>query len=221
MTPKSSMKPSLLLPFEIFALLVGVVVIALGIIPLPVLPLFLIGWVSLHLRHMGWRDIGMKRPENWLPTIGLALLIGLGYQVLDTVAISPLLQSLTGQSIDFSQFSILKGSLPALLLFIIISWTEAAFLEEMFFRGYFFNRLTDITGNGRMGVGIALVVSALFFGAGHAYQGITGMADTFMAGLVLGLLYLFARRNLWLPILTHGIIDTIGFIILYKGLFGS
>ena len=205
------MKPSFLLTFEILGLLAGVVIIVLGIFPLPVLPLFLVGWASLRLRHIRWRDVGLKRPDKWLPTIGLALLIGIGYQVLDTIAISPLLQSLTGKSIDLSQFSFLKGSLPALLFFFIITWTEAAFLEELFFRGYFFNRLTDFTGNGRVGIAISLIVSALLFGAGHAYQGITGVLDTFLAGLVLGLLYLFARRNLWLPILTHGLLTPSAF----------
>ena len=215
------MKPSLFLALEILGLLVGFAIIALGIFPLPVLPLFLVGWASLRFRHMSWHLIGLKRPEKWLPTIGLALLIGIGYQILDTMAISPLLQSLTGKSVDLSQYSFLKGSLPALLLFLILTWTEAAFIEEMFFRGYFFNRLTDFTGNDRLGVIIALVVGSLIFGAAHAYQGITGVLDTFLAGIMLGLLYLFARRNLWLPILTHGILDTIGFIILFAGWFGS
>jgi membrane protease YdiL (CAAX protease family) len=170
---------------------------------------------------LSWRDVGLKRPDKWLPTISIALLIGIGYQILDTVAISPLLQSLTGKSVDLSQYSFLKGSLPALLLSIILTWTEAAFIEEMFFRGYFFNRLTDFTGNDRIGVIVALIVSSLIFGAAHTYQGITGMLDTFLAGLMLGLLYLFARRNLWLPILTHGILDMIGFIFLFAGWFGS
>jgi membrane protease YdiL (CAAX protease family) len=169
---------------------------------------------------MGWRDVGLRRPDQWLPTIGLALLIGIGYQVLDSLVISPILQSLTGESIDLSQFSFIKGSLPALLFFLIITWTEAAFIEEMFFRGYFFNRLTDFVGSERIGITISLLLSSLVFGAAHAYQGITGVVDTFLAGMVLGLLYLFSRRNLWLPILTHGIIDILGFLILYAGLFG-
>ena len=216
MTPKSSR----LLTFEILGLLAGFILFILRF-PLPVLPLFLVGWVSLRLRHMSWRDVGLRRPDKWLPTIGLAILIGIGYQILDTLLISPLLQSITGESIDLSQFSFIKGSLPALLVFLVITWTEAAFIEEMFFRGYLFNRLTDLAGSARLGVIIALLVSSLVFGAAHAYQGITGMVDTFLAGMVLGLLYLFARRNLWLPILTHGIIDTIGFLILFTGLFGS
>jgi membrane protease YdiL (CAAX protease family) len=215
------MKPSFLLSLEILGLLVGFVIIALSIFPLPVLPLFLVGWTSLRLRHLSWRDVGLKRPDKWLPTISIALLIGIGYQILDTVAISPLLQSLTGKSVDLSQYSFLKGSLPALLLSIILTWTEAAFIEEMFFHGYFFNRLTDFSCNDRIGVIVALIVSSLIFGAAHTYQGITGMLDTFLAGLMLGLLYLFARRNLWLPILTHGILDMIGFIFLFAGWFGS
>jgi membrane protease YdiL (CAAX protease family) len=195
------MKPSLILTLEIIGLLVG--------------------WASLRLRHLSWRDVGLKRPDKWLQTIGLSLLIGVGYQVLDAVVISPVLQSLTGKSVDLSQFSFVKGSLPALLLFLIVTWTEAAFIEEMFFHSYFFNRLTDFTGNDRIGVIIALFVGSLIFGAAHIYQGMTGVLDTFLAGLMLGLLYIFARRNLWLPILTHGILDTIGFIILFSGLFGS
>ncbi len=214
------MKSISLLIFETLGLLAGAILLALGF-PLPVLPLFIVGWASLRLRHIGWRDVGLRRPDRWLPTIGLALAIGIGYQVLDTLVIAPILQSLTGETIDLSQFSFIKGSLLALLFFLVLTWTEAAFIEEMFFRGYFFNRLTDFTGNGRIGIIIALVVSSLAFGAAHSYQGITGMVDTFLASLVLGLLYLFTRRNLWLPILTHGIIDTIGFLILYAGLFGT
>jgi membrane protease YdiL (CAAX protease family) len=214
------MKPSLILTLEIIGLLVGFVILAAGF-PLPVLPLLLVGWASLRLRHLSWRDVGLKRPDKWLQTIGLSLLIGVGYQVLDAVVISPVLQSLTGKSVDLSQFSFVKGSLPALLLFLIVTWTEAAFIEEMFFHSYFFNRLTDFTGNDRIGVIIALFVGSLIFGAAHIYQGMTGVLDTFLAGLMLGLLYIFARRNLWLPILTHGILDTIGFIILFSGLFGS
>jgi membrane protease YdiL (CAAX protease family) len=36
--------------------------------------------------------------------------------------------------------------------------------------------------------------------------------------VVLCLLYLLARRNLWLPILVHGIIDSLGFLLIYLGL---
>jgi len=213
------MKSTLLLILEMLLILVGIAIYVLGIFPFPILPLFLVAWASLRLRHMRWRDIGLRRPERWLPTIGLALLVGVGYQALDILLIAPFLQRLTGESIDLSQLSGLRGNLPALLIFLVVSWTEAAFIEEMYFRGYFFNRLTDLAGRERLGVAIALIVNALVFGAAHAYQGITGVLDSVLAGLVLSLLYLLARRNLWLPILTHGIIDTIGILLIYAGLY--
>jgi membrane protease YdiL (CAAX protease family) len=211
------MKSSLLLALEILLLLAGIAIYAFGLFPFPILPLFAVAWVSLYLRHLRWRDIGLRQPGKWLAILGLALLIGIGYQALDTVAIAPLLQSLTGQAIDLSQFTGLKGNLPALLVFVVISWTEAAFIEELFFRGYLLNRLMDVAGEGRYGITIALLGNTIIFGFAHAYQGLTGVLDTALAGLVLGLLYFLARRNLWLPILTHGIIDTVGFLLIFAG----
>jgi membrane protease YdiL (CAAX protease family) len=211
------MKSSLLLALEILLLLAGIAVYTFGLFSFPILPLFAVAWVSLHLRHLRWRDIGLRRPEKWLPILGWALLIGIGYQALDTALIVPLLQRLTGESIDLSQFAGLKGNLPALLVFVAISWTEAAFIEELFFRGYLLNRLMDVAGRERLGITFSLLANAIIFGIAHAYQGPTGVLDTALAGLILGLLYLLARRNLWLPILAHGLIDTVGFLLIYAG----
>jgi membrane protease YdiL (CAAX protease family) len=214
------MKSTLLLILEMLLVLAGIAIYAFGIFSFPILPLFLLAWASLHLRHMRWRDVGLRRPDKWLQTIGFALLVGIGYQALDTLLIAPLLQRLTGESIDLSQLSGLRDNLTALIVFLVISWTEAAFIEEMFFRGYFLNRLTDLVGKERLGIAIALIVNAIVFGTAHSYQGITGVLDTALASLILGLLYYFARRNLWLPILAHGILDSIGFLLIYSGLYG-
>ncbi len=213
-----TLKPSLFIIFEILLLVAGFVIGVLGIFPLPVLPLVLVAWFSLRYRHLSWRDVGLRRPDRWLPTIALALLFGVGYQVLDTLLIGPVLQRLTGTSIDLSQFKILQGNLLAFIGALALTWTEAAFIEEMFFRGYLFNRIGDLAGQSRIGIVSSLLVSSLVFGIAHAYQGLTGVLDIALAGIMLGLLYLFGKRNLWLPILTHGIIDTIGFVLIYAGL---
>jgi hypothetical protein len=214
------MKPALLKVLEFSLILLGLGVYALGYLPFPILPLFVLAWVSLRLRHLRWRDVGLKHPERWLPTIGLALLIGIGYQVVDIFIIAPVLESITGEAVDLSLFNNLQGNLLGLLFLLVVSWTEAAFIEEMFFRGYLFNRITDLAGTQRSGILLALMGSSLVFGAAHAYQGISGVVDTTLAGLLLGLLYLYAGRNLWLPILTHGVIDTVGFLLIYFGFYG-
>lgn len=213
------MKSTLLLILEFSLILLGVGIYVLGWLPFPILLLFVMAWISLRLRHLRWRDVGLRRPDRWLPTIGLALLVGIGYQVLDILIISPLLQHLTGEPVDLSLFSNLHGNLILLLFALAISWTEAAFIEEMFFRGYLFNRITDLVGRERLGIIVALISTSVLFGIAHAYQGISGMVDTFLAGMVLGLFYLYARRNLWLPILTHGVINTLGFLLIFLNLY--
>jgi membrane protease YdiL (CAAX protease family) len=45
-----------------------------------------------------------------------------------------------------------------------------------------------------------------------------GILDDTVAGLVLGAAYLASGRNLWAPILAHGVIDTIGIVFVYFGL---
>lgn len=214
------MKLSFFPILEVLLVLAGIALIATGIFPFAILLLFGLAWISLRLRHLHWRDVGLSRPANWLKTIGLAVLIGAGYQALDTVLIAPLLQRLTGEAIDLSQFALLHGNLGALIVFLVITWTEAAFIEEMLFRGYLLNRLMDVTGRQRLGIAVSLIICAVFFGLGHTYQGITGVLDTALAGLLLSLLYLYAKRNLWLAILTHGMVDTFGFLLIYFGWAG-
>lgn len=196
----------------------GIYLIASNIFPLIFLLMFVLAWVSLYLRHLRWRDVGLRRPDNLIAIIGLGVLIGCGYQAADILIITPLLERLTGEAINISQFTGLLNNLPALVITIIFTWAEAGFVEEMFFRGYLFNRLTDLFGHKRMGIFLALVAQAILFSLGHTYQGVTGVLDTFLAGLVIGLLYLRGNRNLWLPILTHGVIDTAGFLLIYFGL---
>jgi membrane protease YdiL (CAAX protease family) len=212
------MRSSSLLVIEMLLVVVGIALIATGVFPYAILLLFALAWISLYLRHLGWRDVGLRRPTNILGTILLGVLIGIGYQALDSVLIGPFLQQLTGEAVNLSAFNSLKGDLPMLIASLILTWSEAAFLEEMFFRAYLLNRLIELFGPQRLGITVALLVHAILFGLGHTYQDITGVLDTFVAGLVLGIIYLLNRRNLWLTIIVHGVIDTTGFVLIYLGM---
>jgi membrane protease YdiL (CAAX protease family) len=217
----TNMRSSFPLVLELVLFAVGIALIATGIFPFTILLLFILAWVSLRVRHLRWRDVGLSHPPNWWVTIGLGLLIGIGYQALDTVFIGPLLQRITGEATNLSQFAGLQGNPTALIASLILTWTEAAFIEEMVFRGYLLNRLMDLFGTERAGIILALFVHAALFGLGHTYQDLTGVLDTALAGFLIGLLYLRFRRNLWLPILIHGVIDTTGFLLIYFGLASS
>jgi membrane protease YdiL (CAAX protease family) len=215
------MKNSLLLALELLLVLVGIALIATGIFTFAIIPLFFLAWISLYLRHMGWRDVGLRRPPSILGTIVMGIIIGIAFQFVDSLFIGPFLQQLTGEAVNLSAFSDLQGNLPVLIASLFLTWTEAAFIEEMFFRAYLLNRLMDLFGHAPLGITVALIVHAVLFGLGHTYQDITGVLDTFVAGLLLGVIYLLNRRNLWLNIIVHGIIDTTAFVLLYLGLASS
>jgi membrane protease YdiL (CAAX protease family) len=95
--------------------------------------------------------VGLRRPVRWLSTFGPAILFGVGYQLLDVLLITPLLERITGQSVDLSLFALIRGNLPLLFVSFLLSWTLAAFIEELFFRGYLLNRTMDFSGRHQKG----------------------------------------------------------------------
>jgi hypothetical protein len=203
---------------ELLLALVFVLLTAIQWLPTPIIPLLLVGWLSLWLRRVGWRGVGLCKPSSWGKTLLLAVLIGIGYQALDVLLISPLLERITGVPIDLSQFDLLRGNLLVTLFALALSWLLAALGEEMVFRGYLLQRIADLFADEFRRWIVALLLSSTLFSIGHLYQGLTGVVDTFLAGLLLGILYLYSGKNLWLPILTHGVINTAGFLLIYWGI---
>ncbi len=96
-------------------------------------------------------------------------------------------------------------------------WIAAALPEELAFRGYVLNRLGDLLGRGRIAIAAAVVVASAAFGLAHLSEGLAGILDGVIAGALFAGLYLAAGRNLWLPIVVHGAVDTLGVILLYRG----
>ena len=43
------------------------------------------------------------------------------------------------------------------------------------------------------------------------------MIDNVLAGLVYGALYLRGGRNLWAPIIAHGVYDTVALLLIFRG----
>ena len=181
---------------------------AAGLFAKPKLPLLFFGWLSMWLRGVGWRQTGLSRPVNWSATVLVAIVVALAYNALDVGVILPLLHRVTGEPLDLGEFVSLRGNSGTLLLLTMVSWVSAAFPEELLFRGYILNRLTDVCGRTRTGWAASAAIVSVVFGLAHHAQGATGVFDNVLAGLLFVVLYLASGRNLWLPILVHGTIDT-------------
>jgi membrane protease YdiL (CAAX protease family) len=190
---------------------------AAGVLRNPSQPLFLFGWLSLWARRSGWRQVGMARPARWPLTVLAAIVIGVAYDALDVRVLIPLLHRLTGEPLELAQFSALQGNLGSLLFWVAVVWPLAAFCEEMAYRGYLLNRLTDLFGRSSASWALNAALLSLIFGLTHSSQGVTGILDNVLAGLLFSALYLASGRNLWLPILVHGVVDTASLVLLYLG----
>jgi len=180
--------------------------------------LFPFGWLSLWLRKSGWRDVGLRQPASWPRTIGIGLMAGVANALIALWLIAPAIDFLGGGKEDLSQYASLPGNVPLLIVWILIGWIIGGFVEEMVYRGYLLNRIAGFFGP-RAGWAIGLLVSSAFFALGHLHLGISGIVQTFFEACFWAVLYLVGRRNLWLPIIGHGITNTIAFILMYLGLY--
>lgn len=181
------------------------------------LPILALGWLSLWLRGIGWKGVGLSRPASWKRTLALGVGLGIFLQVLSEFVTEPLITRITGQAPDVSDLEPLVGNLKLVLLFFVVVWTLAAFGEELTYRGYLLNRVADLGGRRPLAWAASLLFMAALFGFGHSYQGLAGMIDTGIHGLLFGLVYLASGRNLWACILAHGITNTIALVMVFFG----
>jgi membrane protease YdiL (CAAX protease family) len=176
--------------------------------------LFALAWLSLRLRGLRWRNVGLNWPERWARDLLLGIAAGVAMELFATYVSVPLLSRLTGQPPDLSDFRPLVGNLRLVLLFLVPLWLGSA-LEELVYRGYVMNRVADIGGGSRGAWVASLVLVSAFFGWGHEGQQVTGMLQESLAGLLLGLLYLGCGRRLFVPCIAHAAANTLAFALIY------
>ena len=190
----------------------------LRIIPVDeTLPILILGCASLWLRGTGWRGVGFARPARWSRVLVLGVGAGVLLQVLSEFVTEPLISHLTGQVPDVSAFRPLVGNLKLVLVYLVVVWSWAAFGEELTYRGYVLNRAADLGKGTPWAWAASLLFVTTLFGFGHSYQGVVGMIDTGIHGLILGVVYLVAGRNLWASIIAHGVGNTIALAMVYFG----
>jgi len=173
-------------------------------------------WVAARIRSAGWHTFGLNQPASWIR----AGLSGIGFAIFMIMVIT-LLQELLFLvfpivvSPDLSRFGMLHGNLTNLIFNVVVIWITAGLIEELVWRAYLVNRLTDIFGQTRIASMIAIFCSATLFGIAHFYQGPSGMLLAGVTGLLFGVAFLIRRRNLWPLVIAHGLINMISFINMF------
>ena len=158
---------------------IGVVVVELALctaavlldLLLPAVLILVLAAISLRLRHQHFRDLGFRRPESWWRLAGIVLALAVGWTLVQIGFFFPILEHLTGDRQDLSDFEDLKGNIGMLLALIVASWLLGALVEETAFRGFVQTRLTDLTGQSTAGIACAVLGAAVLFALIHTEQG--------------------------------------------------
>ena len=187
------------------------------IVPNEVIVLSLLGLISIRLRDGNWSAMGFKRPASWRQI----LLIALAAAILRILLGQFLIESVTGlfwpKPTAPALANEITGNITMAFVALLLVWAFAAFGEEIAYRGYLLTRAADMGRRSAAAYWIGIVLVSILFGYGHYYKGASGVIDSGIAGLILGIAYMLGGRNLWASILAHGFIDTFGIIDAFFG----
>ena len=186
-------------------------------IPNEVPILFVMGMVSVRLLDGSWKAMGLAFPVSWGKTILLALAAATVRCLLGELVVDPLTARIWPAAHAPEGMEQIAGHWGVAFGWLCLVWTFAAFGEEISYRGYLVTRAADVGNRSKLAYWIAVLAVSVLFGYGHYYKGPAGIVDSGMAGLVLGAAYLLSGRNLWVCILAHGFIDTVGVVAVFMG----
>jgi len=173
-------------------------------------------WVGLRLRGEGWSHLGLDKENLNLKAFLLSLLVFVA-AVAGFLIGSIVMMNIVGEprAADMSGYNYLQGNLPLLIIALLAVFIVSSFGEEVIYRGFLITRISEMGGNSRTWIRIAVLASAVVFGLIHFEWGLTGIVQTTFMGLVLAIAYLLLKRNLWVLVLAHAYMDAILLIQLY------
>src|SRR5216683_2795123 len=88
--------------------------------------LLLLAWISLRVRRVQWKQIGLARYRTWATTLLFGISYGVGLELFDLFGKQPLLTRLLRKPPDLSNFSAVRGNLKFALIMIALIWVLAA-----------------------------------------------------------------------------------------------
>jgi hypothetical protein len=168
------------------------------------------GAVLIAIRKEAWYDFGLCAGGNTRFVMNRAAEIS----ILTLVTGFTVIGLATAIGYPPSQSVVLTQQLETLsefLLDIVLGvWIGAAIGEELFFRGLLLTKFTTLFGGGRLALVLAVLAQAIWFGAGHVSQGVSGMIMAGTIGAVLATFFVTRGRGALIPLMiAHGLIDTV------------
>lgn len=156
-------------------------------------------------------DLGFKAPRSWIVTLLGGVTFGIAFKLGAKAFVMPLLGA---PAINMS-YHYLTGNAQALPWIVATVLIGAGFGEEVFFRGYLFERLGTLLGPGKPALAGTILLSATLFALAHYHgQGLPGVEQATMTGLVFGGIYAW-RKQIWFLMVAHAAFDLTAIAIIY------
>ena len=193
--------------------ILAIIVIFLGnAIFIPVSALLVLLW--RHLSRTPWRELGFVRPKSWIRVITLGIILGAVLKFFMKALVMPLLgASPINQAYHYLAGN--RGAIPMALYALIVG---AGFGEETLFRGYTFERLGKLFGDGTGAKVFIVIATSIWFGLAHySIQGLAGVEQATIVGLVFGTIFAITGR-IFLLMIAHAAFDLTAYAMIYWNL---
>ena len=176
-------------------------------------------WTGLKLRGENWKHFGLTFTISRRELIKVFLLSLLVFilAIASFIIGSIIMANITGipENANMSGYTYLKDNFGMLLLTLSGVYIVSSFGEEVIYRAFLINRISELGGKTKKSTTIAVILSSIIFGLIHYDWGAMGIVQTGFMGLVLGICYIKLKNKLWALILAHAYMDTILMVQLY------
>lgn len=157
-----------------------------------------------------WHEIGYAKPKSWARTLAIGVLLGIIFKLVMKALVMPLF----GAAPVNQAYHFLAGNtamLPAAIWAMVI----AGFAEETVFRGFLFERLKKIFGTGKNARIFIILLTSIIFGLGHYLnQGIPGVQQAIIVGIVYGTIFDLTGK-IWVVMVAHSAFDLTALTMIY------
>lgn len=196
-------------PLGIVAILV---ILAGNVLFAPLSAILVLVWAWLS--HTPWREIGYVRPRSWVGTVVVGIVFGSVFKFLMKAIVMPLL----GADPINQAYHYLAGNRAALPGAIYAMIVVAGFGEETLFRGYMFERLGKLFGSSVGARTLIVLLTSTWFGLAHyPVQGLSGVEQATIVGLVYGTIFAITGR-IFVLMVAHAAFDLTALAMIYWNL---
>ena len=158
-----------------------------------------------------WRELGYVRPQSWIWTLTIAIAFGIAFKFVMKAIVMPLFGAPPiNQAYHFLVGN--RDAIPGMLYLMIVG---AGFGEETVFRGWMFERFGKLFGSSVAArISIVLITSVWFALAHYAFQGIPGVEQALVTGLVFGTIFAVTSR-IFMLMIAHAAFDLTALAMIY------